>query len=67
MTDLRDAQAKGYLSKIPHYNSIFRYLETPTLTPLLRALITESSLPLKTAELDFAIDSSGFTISRFVR
>ena len=67
MTDLREAQAKGYLSKVPHYNWIFRYLETPSLTPLLRTLITESSLPLKAVELDFAADSSGFTTSRFVR
>jgi hypothetical protein len=28
-------------------------------------LITESSLPLKAVELDFAVDSSGFTTSRF--
>ena len=35
MTDLRDAQAKGYLAKVPHYNSIFNYLENPALTPIL--------------------------------
>ncbi len=67
MTDLRDAQAKGYLTKLPHYNSIFRYLENPALTPILRDLITESSLPLKAVETDFACDSSGFTTSRFHR
>src|SRR5205823_9200744 len=67
MTDLRDAQAKGYISKVPHFNSIFNYLENPALTPILRALITETSLPLKAVEVDFAADSSGFTTSRFVR
>ena len=67
MTDLRDAQAKGYLSKTPHYNSIFNYLENPALTPILNALITESSRPLKAIEVDFAADSSGFTTSRFHR
>jgi transposase len=67
MTDLRDAQAKGYLSKVPHYNSIFNYLENPALTPILRALITESSRPLNAIEVDFAADSSGFTTSRFHR
>lgn len=67
MTDLRDAQAKGFITKTPHYNSIFNYLENPELTPILRAMITESSLPLKSVEVDFACDSSGFTTSRFHR
>jgi len=67
MTDLRDAQAKGFISKTPHFNSIFNYLDNPELTPILRALITETSLPLKAVEQDFAVDSSGFTTSRFIR
>lgn len=67
MTDLREAQAKGYIQKTPHFNSIFNYLENPELTPILRQLITESSLPLKAIEVDFACDSSGFTTSRFHR
>jgi transposase len=67
MTDLRDAQDKGYIEKTPHFNSIFNYLENPDLTPILRSMIVESSLPLKDVEVDFAGDSSGFTTSRFVR
>jgi transposase len=67
MTDLREAQAKGYIQKTPHFNSIFNYLENHELTPILRQLITESSLPLKAVEVDFACDSSGFTTSRFHR
>lgn len=67
MTDLREAKAKGYLSKVPHYNSIFNYLDNPALTPILNALITETSKPLKAVEIDFAADSSGFTTSRFYR
>jgi transposase len=66
MSDLRDAQAKGYITKLPHFNSIFNYLESPDLTPILREMITETSLPLKAVESDFAVDSSGFTTSRFV-
>jgi hypothetical protein len=67
MSDLRDAAAKGYISRLPHFNSIFNYLENPELTPVLRAMITETSLPLKPIETDFAADSSGFTTSRLVR
>ncbi len=67
MTDLRAAHETGFISKVPHFNTIFNYLESPELTPILRAMITETSLPLKAVECDFAADSSGFTTSRFIR
>jgi len=66
-TDLRDAKARGYLSKLPHYNSVFRYLESPALTPYLYELITLSAAPLKAVETDFAVDSSGFSTGQFMR
>lgn len=66
-TDMREAQEKGHLSRSPHYSAVYRYLEDPAMTPLLKALIAESSLPLRSVEVDFAIDSSGFATSRFVR
>ena len=37
------------------------------LTPIDKQLIVESSLPLRVVEVDFAVDSSGFSTSRFVR
>jgi transposase len=67
MSDLRQSHTRGLISRIPHYNSIFNYLEDDGLTPILRDLITQSSLPLRSVEVDFAADSSGFSTSRFVR
>ena len=67
MTDLREARDKGYISSAPHFNSIFNYLENPALTQLLKELIVETSRPLKAVEVDFAVDASGFTSSRFTR
>jgi len=67
MSDLRESHRRGFISKVPHFNSISNYLENPELTPVLRSLITQSSLPLKSVEVDFAVDSSGFTTCRFVR
>jgi transposase len=67
MSDLRGAHERGYLSRVPHYNSIFNYLEDARLTPVLRAMIMESSRPLKAVEIDFAADSSGFTTNKFHR
>jgi transposase len=66
-SDLRECEAKGYVSNAPHYNSIFHYLENPALTPILKALIEESAAPLKAVESDFAVDSSGFSTCTFVR
>lgn len=67
MTDLREAQADGFIGRTPHFNSIFNYLENPKLTPILHAMIRETSLPLKAIEQDFAVDSSGFTTSPIMR
>jgi transposase len=66
-SDMRDALAKGYVSKLPSFNSIFDYLQMESLTPYLKYLIAESSLPLKSIETAFAVDSSGFSTTRFVR
>ncbi len=67
ISDLRDANEKGHISKVPHFNSIFNYLENPALTPILQKLIAVTSLPMQSIETDFACDSTGFTSSRFHR
>ena len=36
MCDLRDARAKGYISRVPAYNTIFKYFENDLLTPHLQ-------------------------------
>jgi transposase len=67
MTDLRELQSKGLMTRTPSYNSIFDYLENPALTQLLRSLIEESASPLKAIETDFAVDSSGFSTQTYCR
>jgi len=67
MTDLNDAHEKGWLGKVPCYNSIFNYFEAEELTPILQALIAQSALPLAGVESQFAIDSSGFGTDRFAK
>jgi hypothetical protein len=66
-SDLCDAQSKGFISRVPHFNSILNYLENPAMFPLLVGLIERASLPLKSLETSFAVDSTGFAYSRFVR
>ncbi len=67
ISDLREAQQRGYITKTPHFNSISNYLELEEMTAYLKHLITESSLPLKSVESDFAVDSSGFATAKTVR
>jgi transposase len=61
ISDLADAHEKGYISKIPHFNSLFNYLEIDEMYFILQSLIRESASPLRTVEIDFAVDSSGFS------
>jgi hypothetical protein len=58
-TDLVDIQQKGFISETPHYNSLIRYFEKESLTPLLQRLIEESAKPLAALEMNFAVDASG--------
>jgi transposase len=59
--DLRIARERGYIARVPHFNTVTKYLDLPEMTPYLKQLIIESSLPLKTVDWDFAVDSSGFS------
>ena len=67
MSDLRDAQSDGMMDKLPNFSTVLRYLEKPELTPILKALIEQSALPLRAVETDFAADSSGFSTSTYHR
>jgi hypothetical protein len=66
-SDLREAKQRGLISTMPDYTSVSRFLESEELTPVLKQLIIESSLPLKSIESDFAVDSSGFSTGQFSR
>jgi transposase len=67
MSDLREAKERGYIDRVPHFNSVLNYLENPDMRPILTGMIEMSALPLKAIECDFAVDSTGFGISRFFR
>jgi transposase len=67
MTDLKEEYVRGRISKLPNYNSINHYLDMPELAAYLQYLITQSALPLKAVESDFAVDGSGFGTCSYVR
>lgn len=66
-SDLRECAARGLLPAAPHYNTVFKYLEDPSVTPILKAMIEESARPLRGVETDFAVDASGFSTCAYVR
>jgi transposase len=65
MTDIRMAQEMGFLSNLPCFTSIGKFFQNRSITNVLMELITKSSLPLKSVETNFAIDSSGISTMRF--
>ena len=67
LADAEVAKERGYISKVPAYASVGHYVENPDATPIIKDLITLTSLALQTVETDFTIDSSGFGTSRFVK
>lgn len=66
-TDIRECEDKGLITKTPSYNSVFRYLESRELTPLLKTLVHESAAPLRAIETTFATDSTGFATNTYAR
>jgi len=64
---LDTAFEKGYVGQKCAYTTISEYMKDKSLTKVLHNLIELSSLPLVAVEQDFAIDSSGFSISKFGR
>jgi transposase len=65
--DLLDAHKAGHIScPIPGMKAV-AFLENPEYTPILHELIAKSATPLRAVESQFAVDSSGFSSSRFER
>jgi transposase len=59
-SDVRACHEKGLISKVPSYNTVFDYLGSADVTPILKRLVRVSATPLATVESRFAIDGTGF-------
>ncbi|MEK6919308.1 MAG: transposase [Nanoarchaeota archaeon] len=67
MSDLKIAKEMRLIDSVPCYASIGHFMQKPEITDILQSLIRMSSSPLKEVESSFAVDSSGFSTSRFAR
>ena len=66
-SDLREAHERGFLSKLIPGMKVVTFFENPVFTPILTQLVVTSAAPLQAVETEFAVDSSGFSSSKFER
>ncbi len=67
VSDFEFARQRGIISEVPHFNTILNFFKDEELVLTLCEFIEISALPLRLVEQDFAVDSSGFSTSRFER
>ncbi|HVS38623.1 MAG TPA: transposase [Gemmataceae bacterium] len=60
-SDLEECRDAGFLTAAPHFNSVLNVLDDPATEPILTELVRLSALPLAAVEVDFAVDSTGFS------
>jgi hypothetical protein len=65
MGDLEEAKDRGYISRVPHFNSVLNFFDSEIAEGVLTDFVAESAAPLVEVETDFAVDSSGFAGSRY--
>lgn len=66
-SDIRSAVEAGNMTVDPSTSAAIRMFGRPDVTPVLRRLIQVSALPLRDIETDFAVDSTGFSSTRYNR
>ncbi len=66
---MKEATKAGYMEQPCSYTSVSNTMRMVELTPILNKLIELSSMPLAAVDIEreFAVDSSGFSTSRFAR
>ena len=67
MGDIRHAEQMKQIDLTPCFTSIQGYMRKPGMTDILTGLIQASAEPLKSVEVDFAVDSSGFGTNSYHR
>ncbi len=67
ISDFKIAKEMNLTSSTCTYANICYFMQRKDLTEILKKLISISSSPLRVVETNFAVDSSGFSTSRFAR
>jgi transposase len=64
-SDLEDCLAKGFIDKVPHFNSVLNVFDSEDTAEILTELVARSAEPLAAIESNFAVDSTGFSGCRY--
>jgi transposase len=67
MGDLDECREAGYVSRVPHFNSVLNYFDSESATETLTDFVAKSAAPLAEVESDFAVDSTGFSGARYLQ
>lgn len=67
MSDMKISKEMNLVDSVPCFSSVGHFMQKEEITNILKKLISISASPLREVETDFAIDSSGFSTSRFAR
>jgi transposase len=67
ISDFKIAKEMNLVDSTCTYANICYFMQREDLTEILKQLISISASPLREVETDFAVDSSGFSTSRFAR
>ena len=67
ISDLDLCRQLEFINKTPHFNTVLKCLRDTNLEIYFKHLINVSGLPLQQVEMDFAVDSSGFSTCLYDR
>src|SRR3989344_3094674 len=67
MSDMKIVKEMNLIDSVPCYASVGHFMQREEITEILKKLISISASPLREVETAFAVDSSGFSTSRFGR
>lgn len=65
--NLEYAAERGHISRPVHFNSVLNVFDNEAVGPILSDLIVRSASPLRAVEMEFAVDSTGFSGCRLDR
>lgn len=60
MGDLEVAHERGFISRVPHFNSVLNFFDGENSEPILHGFVERTAAPLVALEDTFAVDSTGF-------
>lgn len=67
MSDIASCKERGLMDDLMHQNTLFRYMRMPAIVPVLKTLIEQSAMPLRSVETDFSADGTGIATKTYAR